>query len=103
DLECYELTGDLPQGAKRTTVNEDTRPPIPPAGAGNGSAPAVVAWAIDGSDDRSVAAAARLMERGLKLRVAEKPCRFDGLDYTRGTVLLLKKDNTGFTGDIAKE
>ncbi len=101
DLECYELAMDLPQGATRTTVSDDAKPSIP-GGGGGGGAPAFVAWAIDGSDDRSVSAAGRLMERGVKCRVGDKPFQFDGRDYPRGTVVVVKKDNTNFTGDLVK-
>ncbi len=94
DLDSYELATGLPDGAAPYT------PPAPAAGATNTDAP--VAFVIDGADDRSVAAAGRLMERDLRVRVADKPFRFDGREFARGSVVVTRKDNTAFTGHLVK-
>jgi hypothetical protein len=60
----------------------------------------VVGWILDGADDRSVAAAARLMEQGVEVRVAEKPLQFEGRDYSRGSVIVTRLDNRDFSGDL---
>lgn len=52
-----------------------------------------VGFVIDGVDDHSVYAAARLMERGVRLRAALKPFRLDNRDFGRGSVLIAWKDN----------
>jgi hypothetical protein len=59
-----------------------------------------VAYVVDGADDRSVTAAARLLERGLQLRVAEKPFKFDNQDFARGSVVVTHLDNRTFAGDL---
>jgi hypothetical protein len=58
-----------------------------------------VACAIDGADDLSVTAAARLMERGLQVRAAEKAFEFDGQKFARGSVVITRLDNRNFAGD----
>jgi hypothetical protein len=58
-----------------------------------------LAYAIDGTDDLSVTAAARLMERGLQVRAAEKAFEFDGQKFARGSVVITKLDNRSFAGD----
>lgn len=49
--------------------------------------------ALPGADDRSVFAAARLMERGLKLRVLDEDTTLDGKALERGTVVAMRRDN----------
>jgi hypothetical protein len=94
-LEALTLSGDLPAGAQPFASAEE-----PPAGLAPASAPPV-AFVFDGADDRSVAAAARLLERGVQVRVAEKDFRFDQTDFARGSVLVTPLDNRTFTGDLA--
>lgn len=96
DVDASELAIGLPEGAKRLSE--------PPAAAGVGvtNPDAKVAFAIDGADDKSVAAAARLMEHEVWCRVATKPFKLDGKEFPRGSVLVLRKDNTTFKGDLAK-
>jgi len=52
-----------------------------------------VGFVIDGADDRSLATAARLMERGVWVRCADKSFQFDGLDHPRGSIVITRKDN----------
>jgi hypothetical protein len=54
-----------------------------------------VAWIIDGADDRSVVAAARLMKQGVQVRVAERPFRVETRDFPRGSVVVARDDNRG--------
>ncbi|MCD6340039.1 MAG: peptidase, partial [Verrucomicrobia bacterium] len=59
-----------------------------------------VAYLIDGADDRSVTAAARLLERGVRVRLALKPLRFEGNQYARGSLLITRLDNQTFSGNL---
>jgi len=56
---------------------------------------------IDGADDRSVAAAARLMERGVAVRVADKASKFHDTEFARGSVLVSVNDNQASLGSVA--
>jgi hypothetical protein len=92
-LEALMLPIELPDAAQ----------PYRPADHGEsgvvGSAEAPVAFVIDGADDLSVTAAARLMERGLQVRAAEKAFEFDGQKFARGSVVITRLDNRSFAGD----
>jgi len=92
-LEALTLPSELPAAAQ----------PYKPTGRAEtgvvGSVEAPVAFAIDGADDLSVTAAARLMERGLQVRAAEKAFEFDGQKFARGSVVITRLDNRTFTGD----
>ncbi|MBL8878510.1 MAG: hypothetical protein JNG88_05260 [Phycisphaerales bacterium] len=57
-----------------------------------------VGFVIDGADDHSVHAGARLMERGVRVRAALKPFRFDDRDFARGSVVAVLKDNPAAGG-----
>ena len=91
-LDALTLTAELPAEAKRvksltrTTLNLTDKKPV-------------VAWAFDGSDDRSVTAAARLMERGAQMRVALKPFQLGQQKLSRGSVVITPLDNRAFKGD----
>ncbi len=63
--------------------------------------PTAVAWIVDGADDRSVAAAARLLEQGIEVRAADKPFELDGRAFARGSLVVLPIDNRRFAGDLA--
>lgn len=52
-----------------------------------------VAWMVDGQDDRSVAFAARMMERGAEVRFVDKESEFDGNAFNRGAVIVTVTDN----------
>ena len=95
DVEAFVLAGDPPAGAQvRPAVAAAVvpEPVVNPA--------TTVGFVLDGADDASVAAAGRLMERGVRLRVADKPFQFDGKQFSRGSVLVTRKDNTHFAGDL---
>ncbi|MFH0981494.1 MAG: M14 family metallopeptidase [Planctomycetota bacterium] len=94
DVEGYELAMALPEGAVRFTGIADGLP------TPREEAKAQVALVIDGADDRCITAAGRLMERGVHVRVADKPFQFDGRDFARGSVVITWKDNLNFAGDL---
>jgi hypothetical protein len=86
DVECYEIgaaEGAQPQAAKAPTVPADPLQNLQ----------TTVGFVIDGADDGAVAAAGRLMERGVRVRCADKPFTFDGRGFARGSVVVLLKDN----------
>ena len=91
DLETFELAGDFAGGIF-------AKPPSPTPIANTDTN---VAFVIDGADDASVVAAGRLMERGAWVRVANRPFQFDGHDFPRGSVVITRKDNPSFAGDLA--
>jgi hypothetical protein len=96
DLDAYELV-------EAPTI--DTKPvdSLPaPASAPLAQADSTIGFVIDGADDRSVSAAARLMESGVWVRVADKPFTFDGRALPRGSVIITRKDNPSFSGDLSK-
>jgi hypothetical protein len=89
-LEALTLEGDLPRGAAPLTSvrPESVAPATPPT-----EPEPAVAWVIRGSDDRSVAAAARLMERDVRVRVASKAFELGGASFPRGSIVILPADN----------
>ena len=52
-----------------------------------------LAWAVNGEDDRSVAFAARLMERGINVRIIDKATVLSDQALPRGTVVVTAMDN----------
>jgi hypothetical protein len=58
-----------------------------------GAAVNAIAWAVDGADDRSVSFAARLMERGVQVRVIDKAAILSEQDLSRGSVIVTTTDN----------
>ncbi|MFT5118865.1 MAG: hypothetical protein ACI9NY_002407 [Kiritimatiellia bacterium] len=52
-----------------------------------------IAWAVNGADDRSVSFAARLMERGVQVRVVDKAAILSEQDLSRGSVIVTTTDN----------
>jgi hypothetical protein len=92
DVEGYELATDLPTGAVRL--------------AGAARSPGLektetsIGFVVNGADDRSVALAGRLMERGVQVRVTDKPFKFDGRDFPSGSVVVLRVDNRTFSEDL---
>ena len=93
DVDAYELSVALPAGAVPFAA-----PSSNPQSAA-ASAPHV-ALVLNGADDRSVVAAGLLMDRGVYVRVAEKPFRFDDRDFSRGSVVVVEKDNLAFAGKL---
>ena len=82
-----ELTGEALGATKAPAIDAD----------GN-----ALFLALPGADDRTVFAAARLMERGLKLRVLDEDTTLDGKALTRGAVVAMRRDNAaGFEREVA--
>ena len=52
-----------------------------------------VIWATDGDDDRSVAFAARLMEKDIEVRIIDKESTLSNHTLSRGSVAVLSMDN----------
>ena len=52
-----------------------------------------VMWAVDGIDDRSVAFAARLMEKNIEVRIIDKDSSLSGHNLSRGSVIVIAMDN----------
>ena len=91
-LDALTLDAELPGDAERYSS--------PTAGVPAGEAGPFVGWVIDGADDASVAAAARLMERGVGVRVARRAFELGGESFARGSVVVLPNDNRTFEGDL---
>ncbi|MDH7501363.1 MAG: M14 family metallopeptidase [Verrucomicrobiota bacterium] len=97
-LPALTLSMELPQHAAPLTNRPSN--PLPTTAQTTSSSP--TAFVIDGADDSSAAAAARLVERGVQVRIAEKPFRFDKHDFARGSVVVTRLDNRSFSGDLRK-
>ncbi len=89
DIDACELSMDMPGGVKRieklptlATLDAESVKSDP------------IAWIANGDDDRTVSLAARLMERGIWVRAAEKHFAFDGAAHSRGSIVIVAKDNT---------
>lgn len=74
-------------------------PPPPPVNGPDPDAP-TVAWVFDGADDACLAAAARLLERGLQVRAALRPFTFAGREFARGSILVTRLDNRSLEGTL---
>ncbi|MBZ5638553.1 MAG: hypothetical protein LAO51_07320 [Acidobacteriia bacterium] len=79
-------TGAKPSGDWRDAKAEE------PSGSVARTEPAF-GYLFEGTSDRSVAALADLLERGIAARIAEKPFRAGGAAYDRGTVLIKREGN----------
>jgi len=94
DLDAYEVEMPLPEDATRVAPRDRADVLVAPTRED-------VAIVIDGADDRTVAAAARLMERGVQVRAADRPFDFGGQAFARGSLLITHEDNGRLRGDIA--
>ncbi len=83
DLPTYTLD-EMPTTALRELPDELV--PAPLAGS-------TVGWIADGDDDRAAALAARLMERGVMVRVSVKSTLLSGKLRPRGSVVVTHIDN----------
>ncbi len=103
-VEVYEIDSPLP---------DNVQPRVREAGGGRehmtrtvpgliAAGEQAVAYVSPGQDDRSVALAARLMERGVRVRVVDKATVLDGSPVARGSVFVTRKDNQDFAGDLKK-
>jgi len=88
------LLGDLDVRWARGEVAGERLTALEPAAAGlEGDSADTVAWLVDGMDDASVAFAARALEAGLVLHVADEPFRSAGRSFARGSLLVRRADN----------
>ncbi len=95
DAQTFDIPGGLPGDAQAGLVSGESPAAAPMINSDTG-----VAFVIDGADDASVAAAGRLMERGVWVRAADKPFQFDNRQFARGSVIVARKDNANFEGDL---
>lgn len=93
-IEVSEVRAALPASVQRID------PSAWPGATAGTFEPGAVAHVIDGRDDRSVPVAARLMERGVKVRVLDKPSELDGDPVERGSLFITAKDNSAFKDDL---
>ncbi len=93
-LEALTVPGPLPAGVEPLGAAAAVDPPPVTRPAGT------VAWVVDGADDRSVSAAARLMERGVAVQVADRAFTFEDRKFGRGSVLVTLNDNKSFEGQL---
>jgi hypothetical protein len=95
DVQAYDISSDLPAEAQAKPVSLPAPAQAPMTNPGTS-----VAFVIDGADDASVAAAGRLLERGYWVRVADKPFQFDNRDFSRGSVIVERKDNANVAAHL---
>jgi hypothetical protein len=95
DVQTFDLPAGLPSEAQPKPVSSSAIAVAPMTNADTS-----VAYVIDGADDASVAAAGRLMERGVWVRVAAKPFQFDNREFARGSVVVEHKDNANLAGQL---
>lgn len=84
-LDASEVAMSLPRDAERVTIER--------AATGVESRDPDVGWVFDGSDDRSVVAAAHLMERGVRVRMLDKKTSLGDREVSRGSVIVFRVDN----------
>ena len=101
-LEALTLESDLPAGAERWTPEQASTAEAAALDAANASAGRAVAWFADGADDASVALAARLMERGIRVRVADREVVLGDSSFARGSAVVVPADNRRYDGDLGK-
>lgn len=102
DLDSYTLPIDLPQTAAPWQETRPAKEAQHPAKTSSGITPRLpVATFVNGADDRSIVAAARLLEQQVRVRIASKEATLDGAAYPRGTVVVTRIDNRTFAGDLS--
>lgn len=84
-FDAFEVSMTLPGNAERVTASS--------APAGVESRDPDVGWIFDGNDDRSVVAAAHLMERGVHVRMLDKASMIADRAVARGSVIVFRVDN----------
>jgi hypothetical protein len=68
---------------------------VPVPGATGREGERAIALAVSGADDRAVAFAARMMERGYRVRANREPSKLDGRALPIGSITLTRDDNRG--------
>ncbi len=84
-LPMLSVQAALPQGAERVRGAAQANAVVPSSSS--------VGWLIPGHDDGAVRAAAELLKRGLRPRVALKEIEFDGRRHPRGSLVLTRRDH----------
>ncbi len=79
-------TRSIPRGAFKTLS-------AAPSAKGGVSGSAGYGFLIDGTSDRAVMLAGRMMARGLALRVAREPTTIEGRSFPRGSILIKNDGN----------
>lgn len=80
-----------------THVSENISPYAIATAALTKATKGAIAWAVNGDDDASVAFAARLMERGVHVRVIDKESQLGAEKLVRGSVIVTITDNLNTT------
>jgi len=88
-LQAYMLPMELPRSA---TAYASAKLPATSSPVPNDQAVAVI---IDGADDRSVAAAVRLVRDGIEVRVSRKSFNLQKQTFARGSVVVTQLDQRG--------
>jgi len=91
DIEAYDIESP-------GVATSDWSDPVTSAGAT--AREADVGWVIQGADDASVVAAGQLMERGVDVRVSDRPFTWGEHEFPRGSVVITQIDNGDYDGDI---
>ena len=91
-VEAYTIPSYINSNLK---AYEKATPPEPITRKANSTA-----YIVDGTDDASVGFAARLMEQGLKVRIVDRKARLDGIDFSRGSVVVYRYDNEFYQGNL---
>ncbi len=110
-IDIFEIDAALPTSVRKASTQTGdfapratdlARADSPPRGtdAPAGQVGAPVAWFADGTDDRAIALAARLMDRGVKIRCVNKPTKLSDIPVPRGSIFVTRKDNQDFAGDL---
>jgi hypothetical protein len=97
DLEAYELSSGLPSVAEPLDIGRFRE-----ARVGVDRPDARVAYVIDGADDRSLAAAGRLMQMGVRVRAAERAFAWNGTAFPRGSIAVSRDDNRALNGELVQ-
>ncbi len=95
-IEACEVSAPLPGDA------EKIGPESWAARATDAAASSPIAWMIDGNDDRCLGVAARLMDAGIRVRASNKPTRLGDVAVARGSIIVERKDNQDFSGDLTQ-
>ncbi len=77
----------------------NTTPFVQPPTAPENLAPSTVGYAVNNDDDAIVAFAARLMERGVHVRLGMKDSEIGGRPLVRGSIVVLNADNRVASAD----
>jgi len=97
DLEAYEMDSGLPGVAEPLDGDR-----FEPTNIGVDRPDARVAYIIDGADDKSLAAAGRLMQMGVRVRAAERVFTWNGVEFPRGSIAITRDDNRELNGELVR-